>query len=78
MLNVKTDPQAKAIYITLSDLPVQYTTELDEDRYIDYALDGTPVGIDLLNVTDGVNTDDLPRQEEIERFLRGMGIPLFA
>ena len=69
MLKIIIDPQANAIYIYVSDLPVAFTKELDEDRLIDYASDGTPVGIDLLNVSDGIETSDLPNRAQVEQLL---------
>lgn len=76
ILKVTTDPQADAIYIYLSNLPVYYTKELDEDRYIDYAADGNIVGVDLLNVSEAVNTEDLPSRQAIERILQGFQIKI--
>ncbi len=78
MLKVVTDPQADAIYIYLRTLPVAYTEELDENRYVDYGADGEPVGIDLLQVSEGVNTDDLPQQAEVEKVLTGLGVKILV
>ena len=74
MLRVESDPQADAIYVYLSDEPVAHTKELDENRLIDYSYDGTPVGIDLLGVSNGVDVEDLPEKAQIERILEGFGI----
>jgi len=51
---------------------------LDGSRLIDYAEDGGPVGIELLEVSDGVNLDGLPQRDVIERLLAEHHIPLFA
>ena len=40
------DQEADAIYITFSDKPVASTRALDDIRVIDYAADGSPVGIE--------------------------------
>jgi len=45
------DKNADAIYIELSDKPYAYTVELDESRNIDYSEDNTPIGIELLYVS---------------------------
>ena len=64
------DPEARAVYVTLRDVPsVDYTRELDTDRLVDYVA-GEPVGVELLNVHLGVNTDGLPAAERIAQLLR--------
>ena len=63
--NVVSDTRSDGIYTQLVDKPVAYTKELDHDRIIDYAADGTPVGIDLLNASGGVDFTDLPDGDTI-------------
>ena len=45
------------------------TRNLDGSRLIDYAEDGQPVGVELLDVSAGVNLSDLPAREIITRLL---------
>ena len=78
MLRISTDPEADAIYIQLRALPVSYTKELDDNRYIDYAEDGTPVGIDLLGVSEGVDLADLPETATFVRVLEELKLKVFA
>ena len=63
------DKGADAIYIYLSDKPYSYTVELDDSRNINYAKDDTPIGIELLYASCGVNTMDLPNVMTVERVL---------
>jgi uncharacterized protein YuzE len=63
------DREANAIYVYLRDLPYAYNKVLDERRNIDYAEDRHPIGIELLNVSRGVDVRDLPEQAVIERLL---------
>jgi len=72
------DKKADAIYIYLSDAPYAYGRNLDHERRIDFAEDGTPIGVELLCVSTGVITDDLPNKAEIERALGDRGIKVFA
>ena len=72
------DKRADAIYIYLNDKPVDHTEKLDDLRYIDRAHDNTPIGIELLCVSDGVITNDLPQRAEIEHLLEKHNIKLFA
>lgn len=66
---VKRDPMVDAAYIWLSDEPYAYGTRLDEERRVDYAEDGNPVGVELLGVSGGVNIEGLPGGERVARIL---------
>jgi len=77
-MNMEYDRKAEAIYIYLNDEPVDHTEKLDDLRYIDYAYDDTPVGIELLCVSDGVITNDLPQRAEVEALLEKHHIKIFA
>jgi len=77
-VKVKYDKQADAIYIRFNNAPYAYGKDLDNERRIDYASDGTPRGVELLCVSDGVITDDLPHKGEIERLLEKEHIRVFA
>ena len=65
----KYDAEADAIYIYLSEKPYAYGTDLDDERRIDYASDNTPIGVELLCVSKGVNLDGLPHVDEIAKLL---------
>ncbi len=56
------DPEAGAVYIVLRDVPVAHTKERDSDRIVDYGADGQPRGIELLNVSMGVDPDGMPER----------------
>ncbi len=68
------DPDADAIYISLAreEVPVAKTVELDDERNVGYAADGTPIGVELLNVSHGVRLADIPHASEISE-LRSVG-----
>jgi uncharacterized protein YuzE len=72
------DQEADAIYITFSDNPVASTRALDDMRVIDYAADGSPVGIELLCVSEGVITDDLPHLKDVLHLLEGIQVKIFV
>ncbi len=76
--HIEFDDKADVIYIHFNDCPVEYTKKLDDMRYIDYASDDTLIGVELLCVSEGVITDDLPNRAEIERALEDRGIRVFA
>jgi len=77
-MRIKHDRQADAIYIRFSDAPYAYGEDLDKERRIDYDANGKPRGVELLCVSDGVITDDLPQRAEIERLLGEHGIKIYA
>ena len=63
-MEVKYDSEADAIYVYLDNKPYVFGKELDDERRIDYATDNTPIGIELLDVSYGVNLTDLPYSQE--------------
>lgn len=72
------DKQADAIYIYLTDKPYAYGNGLDDTRRIDYSSDGSPRGIELLCVSQGVDLKDLPFRSEIEKLLSKKKIKIYA
>jgi len=63
------DPEADAVYVRLSRKPWAYTEQVDEQRNVDYAADGTPIGIELLYLSDGVQPNGLPHAELVARVI---------
>jgi len=78
ILRTEFDKRADAVYVYFSDAKVARTEKLDDMRYIDYASDDSLIGVELLCVSEGVITDDLPNRAEIERALEDRGIKVFA
>lgn len=72
------DRDADAVYILINDLPFAYSIEIDESRFVDYAKDGTIIGIELLYVSGGVDITDLPFTSDVERMLNENGIKIYA
>jgi hypothetical protein len=50
---------------------------LDDERRVDYDAGGNPRGIELLCVSAGVITDDLPERKEVEKILGARGIKVY-
>ena len=73
-MKFKHDTQADAVYIYLSDRPYAYGKDLDDERRIDYASYNTPVGVEFLCVSMGVNLYGLPRKDEIAEILEHNGV----
>ncbi|HKA12752.1 MAG TPA: DUF2283 domain-containing protein [Candidatus Dormibacteraeota bacterium] len=52
--------------------------KLDGSPCIDFSGDGRPIGIELLNVSHGVDMQGLSKKEAVERLLAGRRIRIFA
>ena len=78
ILGSKHDTIANAVYVSLSNQPVAYTKEIDENRNVDYDHNGLPVGVEFLAVSEGIDTDDLPEMPGIEHTLEGLGLKMLA
>jgi uncharacterized protein YuzE len=72
------DREADAIYIYLNNKPYAYGKDLDDGRRIDYAVDDTPIGIELLGVSQGVEMDGIPYPVEVAKLLKDHNIKIFA
>ena len=77
-MKLKYDKKADAVYIILSDKPYAYGKDLDDERRVDYDADGNPRGIELLCVSTGVITDNLPEREKVEKILGDRGVKVYA
>ena len=77
-MDVEYDRDADALYVSLNDEPYSYGKDLDLRRRIDYAEDGTPVGVELLYPSLGVDLSDLPRADEIAQALRAHDVRVLA
>ncbi|MDP8923184.1 MAG: DUF2283 domain-containing protein [Chloroflexota bacterium] len=78
MLTVGHAPQADALYIRLSDKPYAFGEDIDHARRIDDPEERTPIGIDLLYVSHGVDLTELPEAEALARVLREHNIRQLA
>jgi uncharacterized protein YuzE len=78
MLRAEYDPQADALYVHLSDQPYAFGEDLDFARRVDYAEDGTPVGVELLYVSQGVDLSQLPQASDLAAVLDQYNIRQFA
>ena len=77
-MDYRYDAEADAVYVRFSDKDYSYGEELDRERRIDYAADGTPIGVELLCVSTGVDLRDLPQQKAIAGLLAKHRIKILA
>lgn len=79
MVRVTHNKDADALYIYLhEDMQVSRTRNLDGSRLIDYADDGEPIGIELLDVSEGISLDGLPARDMVARLLAEHHIEICA
>ena len=69
---------AYALYIRFSDKPYAYGEDIDRERRVDYAEDGTPIGVELLCADQGVDLRDLPHADRLADVLRGHAIRILG
>ena len=69
------DRDADDVYITLrTDVPFKKTILMDDARMVDFGKGTVPIGIELLDVSDGVDVRGLPEEEAVAQLLRAHGI----
>ena len=76
-LRVEYDPTADALAIDFPGFGAGASARmvrLDRDRALDYDADGRLVSIELLNVSRGVNLQDLPETEVVSRALELLAV----
>lgn len=68
------DESVDAAYLTLADEPWDHQVRLDDARGINYAADGSVIGIEILSPRrKGVLLDGLPYRDDIVRVMRAVG-----
>ena len=68
------DEAGDAAYLSFSDDEWHHQVRLDDGRGINYAADGTVIGVELLSPRrKGVILDGLPFPEDIARVVRSVG-----
>ena len=72
------DKEIDAIYISFTDMPYAYGRDLDEERRIDYDINGNVRGVELHCISMGVDLHGLPRANEISKILKGIGVREYA
>ncbi len=78
MIDYHYDEEADAIYVRRSEKQYAYGEDLNPERRIDYAADGSPIGVELTCVSEGVDLRDLPEQRSIAEVLARLNIRVLA
>lgn len=66
------------VYVRLSDAPYAYGEILDRGRIVDYAADGSPIGVDFLDASGCANLRAVPRAAQVAEALRAHDVSICA
>ena len=77
-MQVTYDQGADAIYVHLSRAAVAATVEIRDGVAVDYDTSGRAVGVELLDVSQGIDLTGVPRATEIAALLDAYPFPVSA
>lgn len=77
-LRLTFDQEADAVYVYFSGEDVDHTDELTEQVNVDYDVKGEPVGVEFLDVSEGIDLDHVPRRRDIAKLLDEGRFRVFA
>jgi uncharacterized protein YuzE len=75
MMTIRFDEEADALYIAFREIEPggsKNQQALDDFRIVDYDATDTPIGVEFLVVSGGINLDGVPYAEEISRALKAL------
>jgi uncharacterized protein YuzE len=72
-MDVSYDRAADAAYIGFTRDAAVRQVQLDDGRVLDYAADGTLVGVEILSPSRGVDLTGIPRSSEVAAALDRLG-----
>ena len=70
-LQLRLDPDARVLYVVVghSGEMAMETREIDERRAVDYDLKGDIVGVEFIDIDEGIDLDGVPQAPRIARAL---------
>ena len=76
------DKEADAVYVYLTDADVARTRPVgnrrDDWRMVDYASDGTVVGVEFLGVSGGIDLAAVPERSQVEELVKALNLQTLA
>lgn len=70
------DDDADILYVCLTDGEVAETRDLDDLRMVDYAGDGTVVGVEFVGAAERIDLEGVPFADRIAAAIGDSGLPL--
>ena len=72
------DESVDAAYLTVNDDPWDHQVRLDDSRGINYAADGSVIGIEILSPRrESVRLDGLPFRDDVARVMQSVAFRIF-
>ena len=75
-MKARYDRKGDAAYVEFSSADSARQVALDDATILDYAADGSVVGVEFISPSRGVNLAGVPRAAEVEREVRRLGLPI--
>jgi uncharacterized protein YuzE len=72
------DETADAVYVYFERRDVDRTDQLTDRVNVDYAADGIPIGVEFLDVSLGIDLDNVPHRADLARLLEERHFRVFA
>lgn len=72
------DEAADAVYVYFERRDVDRTDQLTDRVNVDYATDGTPIGVEFLDVSLGIDPGNVPHRADVARLLEERQFRVFA
>jgi uncharacterized protein YuzE len=72
------DEAADAVYVYFERRDVDRTDQLTDRVNVDYAADGNPIGVEFLDVSLGIDLDNVPHRADVARLLDERHFRVFA
>ena len=72
------DEAVDAVYVYFERRDVERTDQLSERVNVDYAADGSAIGVEFLDVSLGIDLDNVPHREDVARLLDERHFRVFA
>lgn len=72
------DEAVDAVYVYFERRDVERTDQLSERVNVDYAADGSAIGVELLDVSLGIDLDNVPHRADVARLLDERHFRVFA
>jgi uncharacterized protein YuzE len=72
------DQPGDAIYVYLREGKVVRTCSLSDYRNVDLDAEGRVLGVEFIDVSAGVDLQDVPERDRVEELIQGFGLPVFV
>ena len=72
--SVEYDEESDILYVRLLASPISWSKPIDDLRVVDFAQDGRIIGVEFIDVSQGLDLTDIPLRQRIEPLIRNSGL----